>query len=243
MLLPAREEYMRTSSLPDGFVYLNEFDDTIRFDIRYSGFYNIFERPLVGYQRNVPITTLQAAKAIANAQREFMKDGFSILIYDAYRPLAACKDMVVWSKEEVSLNLSYFPDFTSRRQIFEEHYISENSSHCRGSTIDATIIKLEQAISIPSLTQRKIDGKIIPFYYDGSVDMGTSFDFMGLQSHSNYLNISNEQKKSRQYLIKILENFGMINNAQGWTNGPQEWWHFTLANEPFKNTYFDFVVK
>ena len=235
---------MKTNTtLPEGFVYLNDFDPRIKFDIRYHDTHNIFGRPIKNYNKNIPICTLAAAIALKHAQDDFEQDGYTILVYDAYRPISACLDMVDWTSESFTINAGYVIDFSSRQELFDNNYISDQSSHCRGSTVDLTIIRTEEKNFDPILSYRIIGNRKIPYYNDGSVDMGTSFDFMGPESHSNYPYLSHEQKESRQYFINILKKYGLLNYAVGWEDDPQEWWHFTLANEPFPETNFDFPIE
>ena len=230
-------------SLPSGFVYLHEELPTIRFDIRYSQAKNIFGRPMKFYRANVPICTYETAKALKGAQEEFETFGYSLVIYDAYRPLTACKDMVMWVSESEALIEGFSVDLQKRQDLFDQGYISDRSSHCRGSTVDATIIPYDKALRSPVRQYREIDGKVIPWLDDNSLDMGTHFDFMGEQSHTYYSHLSAVQRANRDFFIGIMKKYGLINDAPSWEGDPQEWWHFTLDNEPFPETYFDFPVE
>ena len=102
----------------------------------------------------------------------------------------------------------------SKKEVFEEGFVADKSGHSRGSTIDLTLV-------------HKINGT--------DVDFGTSFDFFGEKAHTDFDNITDYQKNNRQYLKRVMEDNGFINI-------PEEWWHFTLANEPFPNIYFNFPV-
>ena len=63
--------------------------------------------------------------------------------------------------------------------------------------------------------------------------MGGTFDFFGEISHPDYKGITEEQYNNRMILREAMMNHGFtgINN---------EWWHFTLDNEPYPDTYFTF---
>ena len=53
------------------------------------------------------------------------------------------------------------------------------------------------------------------------VDMGTPFDFFGIQAGHNYTKLSNEVKSNRKFLKKV-----MIKN--GFNSFDSEWWHYNL---------------
>ena len=62
------------------------------------------------------------------------------------------------------------------------------------------------------------------------------FDFFGRESWVNYEDITINQKLNRQLLQDVML-------KHGFKNYPKEWWHFTLKDEPFPDTYFDFPIK
>ena len=108
----------------------------------------------------------------------------------------------------------YFYPELDKSVLFSEGYVSSKSGHSRGSTVDLTLFDIG--------TGRE-------------VDMGGTFDYFGKRSHSDYAEISEEQKANRM----ILRN-AML--AHGFKGISTEWWHFTLIDEPYKNSYFDFPV-
>jgi D-alanyl-D-alanine dipeptidase len=67
------------------------------------------------------------------------------------------------------------------------------------------------------------------------VDMGGAFDYFGELSHPDYTGITKEQYANRMLLRDVMLRHGFNPLAE-------EWWHFTLANEPYQNTYFTFPV-
>ena len=107
----------------------------------------------------------------------------------------------------------FYPELT-KPEIFERGYVASRSSHSRGSTIDLTLLDMET-------------GK--------EVDMGSPFDFFSQVSHPDYRGITEEQYNNRQNLRNIMMKSGFL---------PMdcEWWHFTLENEPYPDTYFEFPV-
>lgn len=228
------------------FVYLHEIIPSIRYRAYYYYDFNFIGKRVDGYERDVIIMTKEASNRLKKVQEAVMRDGFSLFVMDAYRPLRACRDFVKWSNdlENQSMKEVFYPSLT-KREIMEGGYVSDKSSHCRGSTIDTTLIRLDKEIIKDPKVINKIlpDGKIIPFFDNGSIEMGSSFDLFDEVSHTKYPNISEEAKANRKYLINNMENFGFMNYAAAWGDNPQEWWHFTLKDEPFTDQYFDFEVK
>lgn len=232
--------------LEEGFVYIKQIDPTIQYDIRYSTSNNFIGREVAGYQKNEVIITQAAAEALKNAQQYVNKDGYSLVIYDAYRPLRACKDFVEWGADSTDTKMKeiFYPKINKNSPSLIHQYVAEISSHCRGSTVDVTLIKKEKKLNHPTLTYKTLtNGEKVPYYEDGTEDFGTSFDFFGVESHTKYPHLSDKARKNRDYLVKVMEQFGFLNNAEGWGDNPKEWWHFTLQDEPYPNKYFDFLVR
>ena len=205
------------ASLPEGFVYVDEVIPSIKQELRYFGNNNFVGRPIHGYQANRVILTKSAASALRVVQEELSIFGLSILVFDAYRPQQAVDDFVTWSKDlsDTKTKSTYYPR-VSKEILFAQGYIAERSGHSRGSTVDLTIVS-----------------KKAPFE---PLDMGTGFDFFGPESWPNYAGISTQQRANRLLLQNIMV-------KHGFNPYPQEWWHFTLKNEPFPSTYFNFPVQ
>lgn len=70
---------------------------------------------------------------------------------------------------------------------------------------------------------------------DNTIDMGTGFDCFDTLSHTLDPRIQGEARANRLFLKETLEDVGF-------TNYENEWWHYTLDDEPFPDTYFDFPV-
>lgn len=205
------------ASLPEGFVYVDEVIPSIKQELRYFGNNNFVGRPIHGYRANRVILTKSAASALRVVQEELSIFGLSILVFDAYRPQQAVDDFVTWSKDlsDTKTKSTYYPR-VSKEILFAQGYIAERSGHSRGSTVDLTIVS-----------------KKAPFE---PLDMGTGFDFFGPESWPNYAGISTQQRANRLLLQNIMV-------KHGFNPYPQEWWHFTLKNEPFPSTYFNFPVQ
>ena len=205
-------------SLPRGFVYLDAIIPTIRFDLRYYGSDNFVGERIDGYAAPKAILTKEAAEALRGVQEELAPFGLGLEVYDAYRPQRAVDHFVRWAKnvDDVKMKAKYYPD-VDKRNLFKESYIADKSSHSRGSTVDLTIADLKEPKG-------------------AELDMGGHFDLFGPPSWPDYTGIPASQRAHRLLLRQLML-------EHGFAPYPQEWWHFTLKNEPFPDTYFDFPVR
>ncbi|MDR2860581.1 MAG: M15 family metallopeptidase [Elusimicrobiota bacterium] len=202
--------------LPENFVYVSDITDKIIFEIRYFTSYNFIGARVKGYKAPVAILSKSAALALKNAAEDLDKKGYVIKIFDAYRPQRAVDDFIVWSKNAGDVkNKIYFYPNVDKSQLFSKGYIASKSGHSRGSTVDLTIVD-------------KKTGK--------EIDMGSPYDFLDPISEYDTNLISSEQRKNRSILKKVMED-------NGFSAYKKEWWHFTLKDEPYPKTYFDFVVE
>lgn len=205
-----------SQKLPKNFVYLEDIDTTIKTELRYLSKNNFIGKKIDGYYKNNVIVTKETAESLHKVQNILLKKGLSLKIYDAYRPQQAVDHFVRWAKvlNDTLKKQEYYPKVV-KSQLFNLGYIASKSGHTRGSTVDLTIVDVK--------TNKELD-------------MGSPYDFFGTESHPFYKNITKEQKKNRLYLRKIM----LANNFKPYDN---EWWHFTLKNEPFPKTYFNFPIK
>jgi zinc D-Ala-D-Ala dipeptidase len=225
-----------------GFVYLHEIDPTILVSLRYNSNENFIGKPIDGYKKSVVIITKQAAEALKKVQEEVKKEGYNLVVYDAYRPQQAVNHFMQWSEavKDQSKKSQYYPRIDKAR-VFELGYVSKRSGHSRGSTIDLTLIKDGQKLhEIKEKDRTLLDGYTIKILDDGTLDMGSSFDLFDMASHFENSLIEEKYKKMRAYLKKVMEKYGFKNYAE-------EWWHFTLKDEPFPagqdSSYFDFEIE
>ncbi len=188
-------------------------DDAV-YDIRYYSNYNFTGNKINGYKAPVAYMTKEGAKALSIAADDLRKQGYRLLIWDSYRPQKAVDNFVEWiNNPNDEGDKTFYPDL-KKSDLLKGQYIMEKSGHTRGSTVDLTLIKK-----------------------DGSfVDMGGTFDLFSEISHPDYKKLTREQKKNR----KILHD-AMI--KAGFKGIDSEWWHFTLENEPYPDTYFDFNIE
>lgn len=225
-----------------GFVYLHEVDPTILVSLRYGSNENFVGKPIDGYKKSVVILTKQAAEALKEVQKDLKGDGYSLVVYDAYRPQRAVDNFMCWSVDpEDQLKKSTYYPRVDKADVFKLGYVAERSGHSRGSTVDLTIIELDKKLHpVVPKDRMLLDGYTIQFLDDGTVDMGSSFDLFDVASHFKNNVIAERFEIVRTYLKRIMEKHGFKNYAE-------EWWHFTLKNEPFpassNDSYFNFPVE
>ena len=70
----------------------------------------------------------------------------------------------------------------------------------------------------------------------GELDMGSPFDFFSPKSWPSDASVSGEAHANRALLAGAMTH-------GGFRPYKKEWWHFTLAGEPFPDTYFDFPIR
>ena len=196
------------------FAEIGSVIDDAAFDIRYYSANNFTGNKIKGYKAPRAYMTKEALSALAKAAEDLRAQGYRLLIWDSYRPQKAVDNFVAWINDpEDTGDKSFYPEL-QKSDLLTGNYVMAKSGHTRGSTVDITIIKK--------------DG--------GFVDMGGTFDLFSEVSHPDYQNLTDEQKNNR----KILRD-AMVD--AGFKALDSEWWHFTLKDEPYTDTYFDFDVE
>lgn len=226
-------------NLPQGFVFLTDIDPTIVEDQRYYTDQNFLGRPVSGYKTSRIVCTKKAAEQLKQVQVFMQKHGYKLVVYDGYRPQTAVKEFMRWGENENDIIAkSYYYPTLHKKDLFQLGYIADKKpSHTRGSTFDLTIIKADQELQPISYAKRKLlNGEEIPFLDDNTVDMGASFDLFHKASHHDSPLIESSYTQMRNFLRDAMKQFGFKEYAE-------EWWHYTLENEPYPDTYFDFVVE
>jgi zinc D-Ala-D-Ala dipeptidase len=225
------------------FVYLDESCPTIIQSVRYFTGDNFIGRKIEGYNCNRIIVSKQGAEALAAAHAAFLEKGFSLVVYDAYRPQKAVNEFVRWSRDDNDqINKDWYYPNIDKSRVFELGYIAERSGHSRGSAIDLTLIEIGKSIispPVPSIRSFEVEGSTMsffPFLDDNTVDMGTSFDLLDTASHYSCPFIPPQAQIMRTLLREIMINCGFQPYEE-------EWWHFSLCQEPFPETYFDFNIE
>ena len=197
------------------FVLLADYVPHIVQEIRYYSTYNFIGERIDGYEEPCALLTLEAARALKAVSNELMVQGYRLKVFDAYRPVCAVKYFVLWGIEDQDVRMKpYFYPELEKQELFSRGYIASQSSHSRGSTVDLTLLDMR--------TGRE-------------VDMGGPFDLFSEVSHPEYRGITEEQYDNRMLLQRAMR-------RGGFAPYDCEWWHFTLINEPFPDTYFAFPV-
>ena len=200
---------------PSGFVVLSEQVPGIIQEIRYYSTYNFIGERIDGYEEPCALLTMEAARALKAAANELMVQGYRLKVFDAYRPAVAVKHFVLWGIEDQDIRMKpYFYPELEKQELFAKGYIAKQSGHSRGSTIDLTLFDMKT-------------GK--------EVDMGGPFDYFGELSHPDFKGITDAQYNNRMRLRSLM-------TRNGFVPIDCEWWHFTLKDEPYPDTYFEFPV-
>ena len=197
------------------FVLLNDIVPDVILEIRYYSTYNFVGERIDGYEEPLAFLTKQAALALKEVSDELVSKGYRLKIFDAYRPQKAVDHFVRWAKDahDIKMKQYFYPEL-EKDVLFPLGYILERSGHSRGSTVDLTLFDMN---------------------LEKEVDMGGTFDYFGELSHPDYKNITDEQYANRMLLREVML-------KHGFNPLDEEWWHFTLNNEPYPNTYFTFPV-
>ena len=184
-------------------------------EIRYFGTYNFVGTRIDGYLQPTALLTKEAAAALKDVSDEMIAKGYRLKIYDAYRPQCAVDHFVRWAADvpDTLMKRYFYPDL-DKSVLFEQDYIMAKSGHTRGSTVDLTLFDM--------ITEKE-------------VDMGGTFDWFGVESHPDYTAITEQQFTNRMLLRDAML-------RHGFKPLESEWWHFTLADEPYKDTYFNHPV-
>ena len=212
-----------------GFVNITDVVPDAILEIRYYSTYNFVGARIDGYEQPFALMTKQAADSLRAVSDELLDKGYRIKIYDAYRPQMAVDHFVRWAEDisDTTMRQVFYPN-VDKSKLFEQEYIMARSGHTRGSTVDLTLVNA-------------LSGK--------EVDMGGVFDWFGGESHPDYCGnpdtgewietangLTEQQFRNRQVLREAML-------RHGFKPLDSEWWHFTLANEPYPDTYFNFPVK
>jgi D-alanyl-D-alanine dipeptidase len=229
-----------TDKIPESFVDIQKVIPDVVIDIRYYGLHNFVGEKVDGYLAPKCYLTKDAAQALAGVQKELVPYSLSLKIYDCYRPQRAVNHFVRWAKEiENTKTMKEFYPTIDKRNLFKDGYIAEKSGHSRGSTLDLTIVPSPAPAQPQYSPGQKLYECYLPAakrFADNSIDMGTGFDCFHELSNTENKNIGQQQKINRLLLKSLME-------KHGFKNYDMEWWHYTLKNEPYPDTYFDFVIE
>ena len=215
--IPVTDKKVKSeSSVAPGFISITDVIPDAILEIRYYSEFNFVGSRIDSYEAPLAFLTEEASLALKKASDDLAEQGYRIKIYDAYRPQTAVDHFKRWAEDldDTKMKPFFYPD-VEKSEMISKGYIAERSSHSRGSTVDLTIVD--------TLTGEE-------------VDMGSAFDFFGEISHAEQTyGLTEVQIENRRILRRAM-------NKNGFKVLPQEWWHFTLENEPYPDTYFDFPI-
>lgn len=185
-------------------------------DMRYAGATNFVGRPIAGYEAPVCLLTRETVAALAKAQARLQDFGLGLKVYDCYRPKRAVADFVAWAKDlgDQKRKAEQYPN-VDKTQLFALGYIAERSGHSRGSTLDLTLVDTRTGVE---------------------VNMGSGYDLFDPVSWPSDQTVGPAARAHRMLLQDVML-------SSGFKPLKEEWWHFTLKDEPYPETYFDFVVR
>ena len=229
-----------TDKMPDNFIDIQKVIPDVVLDIRYYSPHNFVGERVDGYLAPKCFLTKDAAQALADVQKDLASYSLSLKIYDCYRPQRAVNHFVRWAAEleNVKTKKEFYP-IIDKKNLFKDGYIDSKSGHSRGSTLDLTIVPSPAPSQEQFSPGQELHECYLPAekrFGDNSIDMGTGFDCFHELSHTANANIGRQQKMNRLLLKSLME-------KHGFRNYDKEWWHFTLNNEPYPDTYFNFVIE
>jgi D-alanyl-D-alanine dipeptidase len=237
MLLPSIAAWAG-SVLPKGFVYLREVDPTIVQDIRYAGSHNFVGRPIKGYLAAECILSEPAATALKSVQSKLAGKDLSLIVWDCYRPKRAVDDFLQWSRDpaRTEMKTEFYPR-ADKQSLFARGYLAVRSAHSRGSTADLGIVPSAFSFAPqpgPPPSLKPCTAPKGERFEDGTIDFGTGYDCLDVLGTTSNPRVGAVALGNRQMLKSTMREAGFRSYFR-------EWWHFELANEPFKNG-FDFDI-
>lgn len=202
--------------IPADFVELRQLRPDILQEVRYASQDNFVGQAVTGYARPNIWITRAAGEALADVQQGLQQFGLGLKVFDAYRPQRAVDHFVRWAEDldDQRMKARYYPD-VDKANLFRDGYIASRSGHSRGSTVDLTLVELATGTEL---------------------DMGTPWDFFDLASWPDSDRVTAQQQANRLLLRTVMLDAGF----QPLTT---EWWHFTLADEPYPDTFFNFPLR
>ena len=224
---------------PAGFVSLKAEVPSIVVEMRYLTAHNFIGRPIRGYRDPLCIVTRETAEALFKAQEAVRAQGYTLKVYDCYRPQRAVDDFVAWGKRlrDQRMKAEFYPR-VDKRDVFKDGYIATKSGHSRGSTVDLTLVRRPPARQERYRRGDRLRDCAAPRakrFRDNSIDMGTGYDCFDPLSHPFNARVKGKQRANRMILRRAML-------AAGFKGLETEWWHFTLRDEPYPETFFDFPV-
>jgi D-alanyl-D-alanine dipeptidase len=202
-------------TMPADFAFVDEVVTGVRWDAKYATWDNFTGKPVDGYLANRIVGSRALCASLARARDGAAPLGFGLLLWDGYRPQRAVDSFLSWSRqpEDDRRKHRHYPHI-ERCEMVERGYVAAKSGHSRGSAVDLTLFRLATGAMVP---------------------MGGDHDLMDPISHHGATAITPLEAGNRRVLCSIME-------ASGFDPFDREWWHYSLNDEPYPDTYFDFVI-
>jgi len=202
-------------TMHEDFVFVDELVSGVRWDAKYATWDNFTGKPVDGYLANRIVGSRALCAALKSAREKAESCGFGLLLWDGYRPQRAVDCFLYWSQqpEDGRTKGRHYPNL-ERADIVGQGYVAAKSGHSRGSAVDLTLFDLATRSLVP---------------------MGGDHDLMDAVSHHGAIGITSVEARNRRSLRSIME-------SSGFNSFDCEWWHYSLQDEPYPNTYFDFSV-
>jgi zinc D-Ala-D-Ala dipeptidase len=225
---------------PGAFVSLHDVDPSITVEMRYLTPHNFIGRRIPGYRENVCLLTRPTAEALKRVQAAVRAKGYTLKVFDCYRPQRSVDAFVAWAKDlsDRRMKAEFYPR-VRKQVLFKEGYIAAQSGHSRGSTLDLTLVKLPARRPEHYRRGDRLRDCALPArrrFRDDSIDMGTGYDCFDPLAHPFNARIRGKQRANRLKLRAPML-------AAGFKGLATEWWHFTLRDEPYPDTFFDFPME
>ncbi|MCQ2128991.1 MAG: M15 family metallopeptidase [Bacteroidaceae bacterium] len=206
------------------FVLITDVIPDAILEIRYYSTYNFIGERIPGYEQPIALLTREACDSLKVVSDELIQKGYRLKIFDAYRPQCAVDFFMKWAKDSTDTRMKkYFYPELDKSILVPQEYVAEKSGHTRGSTVDLTLFDMN---------------------LEKEVDMGCTYDYFGVASHPDVLPNQEIGKykpiNEEQYNNRMILRDAMLRH--GFKPYDCEWWHFTLKNEPFPDTYFTFPI-
>ena len=240
LLLAAPAAAAEPTAPPGAFVSLHDVDPSIVIEMRYFTSHDFMGRRVPGYRENVCLLTRPAAEALKQVQAAVRAKGYTLKVYDCYRPQRSVDAFVAWAKDlaDRKMKAEFYPR-VRKQVLFKEGYIATQSGHSRGSTMDLTLVKQPARRQQRYHRGDRLRDCALPArrrFRDNSIDMGTGYDCFDPLAHPFNARIRGKQRANRLNLREPMI-------RAGFKGLETEWWHFTLRDEPYPDTFFDFPME
>jgi D-alanyl-D-alanine dipeptidase len=239
---PSLTRAQTATELPHPFVYLSVIDSSIQQEMRYWSSDNFVGRPVDGYEAPECILTSDTALALKRVQALVDQRGYSLRVYDCYRPVSGVADFARWSQNsaDTKMKQKYYPDL-DKRELFRLGYIATRSRHSRGNAVDLTLVEKGASArqlrrdDVPTDVLRRCDESFSKRAAENTLDFGTGYDCLNPKSQTLSQQVSEDAQRHRRILLGVMSEVGFENYSK-------EWWHFELKGAGTSSA-FDFKVQ